>query len=200
MLPEKINVQTGARTQSYDIMNIGEARFPLGENLTRFSWSGTLPGAAKKDAPYLRGKWADPKEIQGLWSVWRARGIALRLMVTGTPVNHDVYLENYNVVYGGYAGDYNYTISFYHGKDIRVNVDSEANTQGDATEAAAQDSGRPEPPAPKTHIVARGDTLWRIAQKYLGDGKRYPEIHAINQPPLGADPNEIREGQVLTLP
>ncbi len=45
MNPEEITTTCGTRFQSYDIMNIGEIRIPLGENLSGFSWSGKLPGA-----------------------------------------------------------------------------------------------------------------------------------------------------------
>lgn len=31
------------------------------------------------------------------------------------------------------------------------------------------------------HIVAHGDTLWKIAEKYLGDGTRWPEIWELNK-------------------
>ena len=31
-----------------------------------------------------------------------------------------------------------------------------------------------------THTVKKGDTLWSIAKKYLGDGNRYKEIQRAN--------------------
>ena len=32
----------------------------------------------------------------------------------------------------------------------------------------------------RIHTVVKGDTLWDIAKKYLGDGSRYPEIKTLN--------------------
>ncbi len=32
----------------------------------------------------------------------------------------------------------------------------------------------------RIHTVVKGDSLWMIAQKYLGDGSRYPEIKKLN--------------------
>ncbi len=46
-----------------------------------------------------------------------------------------------------------------------------------------------------THTVVHGDTLWAIAEKYLGDGKRYEEIKRLNK----LSSNVIYSGQVLKV-
>lgn len=46
------------------------------------------------------------------------------------------------------------------------------------------------------HIVKSGDSLWKIAKEYLGDGSRYPEIKLLN----GLTSNVIYAGQKLKLP
>jgi nucleoid-associated protein YgaU len=58
----------------------------------------------------------------------------------------------------------------------------------------------PEAPAePVFHTVAKGDTLWKIAETTLGSGARYPEIFEANRPML-SDPDKIYPGQVLRIP
>lgn len=49
------------------------------------------------------------------------------------------------------------------------------------------------------HTVRSGDTLSKLAKKYLGDPMRYPEIFKANQPML-TDPDKIMVGQVLRIP
>ncbi len=49
------------------------------------------------------------------------------------------------------------------------------------------------------HTVKKGDTLSKLAAKYLGDAKRYPEIFKANQPML-TNPDQIDVGQVLRIP
>lgn len=64
-----------------------------------------------------------------------------------------------------------------------------------AAERKAATPGKP--PAARTYTVVRGDTLSKIAQRFLGSYKRYPEIARLNGI---RDPNRIRAGQVLRLP
>ena len=48
----------------------------------------------------------------------------------------------------------------------------------------------------RVHTVVKGDTLWDIAKKYLGDGSRYPEIKTLN----GLKSNVIYSGWKLKIP
>lgn len=50
-----------------------------------------------------------------------------------------------------------------------------------------------------TYRVEEGDSLWTIAEKYLGNGARYVEIHELNKG-LIKDINMIFIGQVLKIP
>lgn len=52
-------------------------------------------------------------------------------------------------------------------------------------------------PSGRSHTVKVGDTLWGIATKYLGAGKRYTEIAALNGI---KDPNRVPVGTVLKIP
>lgn len=52
---------------------------------------------------------------------------------------------------------------------------------------------------PTFHTVVKGDTLWAISKKALGDGNRYNEIFEANKPML-SHPDKIYPGQVLRIP
>ena len=47
-----------------------------------------------------------------------------------------------------------------------------------------------------TYTVQKGDTLWGLAEKWLGDGLRYPEIAEYN----GLKTNNLSVGQTLKIP
>ena len=52
-------------------------------------------------------------------------------------------------------------------------------------------------PTARTHTVRSGDTLWDIAVKYYGDGRKYTKIAQANNIP---NPNLINIGMELTIP
>ncbi|MCE8509481.1 peptidoglycan-binding protein LysM [Ruegeria pomeroyi] len=52
---------------------------------------------------------------------------------------------------------------------------------------------------PVFHTVAKGDTLWAVAEKTLGKGSRYNEIFEANRPML-SHPDKIYPGQMLRIP
>ena len=49
------------------------------------------------------------------------------------------------------------------------------------------------------HTVEKGDTLWAIAEKTMGNGSKYQAIFEANKPML-KDPDVIYPGQVLRIP
>lgn len=52
---------------------------------------------------------------------------------------------------------------------------------------------------PLFHEVKKGDTLWKISERALGNGARYTEIFEANRPML-SDPDKIYPGQMLRIP
>ncbi|WP_181407716.1 LysM peptidoglycan-binding domain-containing protein [Nocardioides sambongensis] len=67
--------------------------------------------------------------------------------------------------------------------------------------SAAPDTRPTRPTRPtQTYVVKRGDSLWRIAEQHLGNGRRYDEIVALNGQLLNGEPDFITPGTVLRLP
>lgn len=127
--PEAVKCKAETRFVSYNIINVGEVKLPDGEKLTKFSWNGRLPGASMRNMRIVSAAdWRSPKEIQGIFSRWRVSGKKLRLLVTGTTINHDVYLENYTVD-NKKLDSVEYSISFAVAKDIIVYTTTELNIE-----------------------------------------------------------------------
>lgn len=49
------------------------------------------------------------------------------------------------------------------------------------------------------YTVEAGDSLWKIAEKFYGDGSFWRKIYAENASVIGTDPNKIQVGMVLTI-
>ncbi len=206
--PEAVKCKSDSKFITYNIIDVGEVKLPNGEKLVKFSWSGRLPGASMRHMRMVSASdWRSPKEIQGIFSMWRRYGKKLRLLVTGTTINHDVYLDSYTVDNSKFD-TVEYSISFSVAKDIMVYTTTELNientTKKDTTtttnERAASSGGAASAPKNTTYTVKAGDTLWAIAKKFLGNGSRYPEIYDLNKAIIGPDPNLIHPGQVFAIP
>lgn len=180
-LPEEIEFNANSKLMaSYSILDAGEVRLPSGRNLRGFGWSSVFPGEGHSDLPFLRTEWQDPKTYQGILSRWLQEGTPLRLLITGTPVNHDVYLESYRVNYSGGHGDYYYSVSFIEKRDIIIKGTKTAES-GTTIIASTTKNATSASPTSNTYTIKSGDTLWSIAKKELGDGKKYSTLYSLNK-------------------
>ena len=80
-------------------------------------------------------------------------------------------------------------------------------TQDDITAEISVDTGRAAAATvggtagAQSYTVKAGDSLWRIAQNQLGDGKRYMEIFYANRDKMKDSPHTvIHPGDVLNVP
>ena len=71
------------------------------------------------------------------------------------------------------------------------------NVEGIA--AVDEEVSAPDAKEPVFHTVEKGDTLWAISSKHLGNGARYEEIFEANKPML-THPDRIYPGQMLRIP
>ncbi|MCC2548914.1 LysM peptidoglycan-binding domain-containing protein [Hymenobacter sp. BT175] len=67
---------------------------------------------------------------------------------------------------------------------------------GNKAGAAAQ----PAAAAGTSYTVVSGDSLSKIAKRHYGDASKWHQIYDANKATIGANPDHIEVGQVLTLP
>lgn len=51
----------------------------------------------------------------------------------------------------------------------------------------------------RTYEVQKGDSLWAIAERFYGDGTKWPKIHEANKDRID-NPDVIQPGWELTIP
>lgn len=175
-LPDKVYYDSqGTRMAQYEIIDVGDVNVPSGTNLEKISWESSFPGKGHKDLPFIRGTWQEPKNIQSLLESWRTKGTPLRIIMTGTPINHDVYLSSFVGEYESGYGDYKYQVEFIRRRDIKVTSTKVSVTREAPSTASSGSTGG------KTHTVKSGDTLWALAQKYYGSGAKHGTIYNANK-------------------
>ncbi len=115
--------------------------------------------------------------------------------------NMDVILEDYKVSDDVKEGrDLAVSISMKEYRYYGTRTMNFLLREDKAVLTASSESERPVVlPEVKSYTVAKGDSLWAISKKLLGDGSRWPEIHALNKDKV-SNPNRIYPGQVLTIP
>lgn len=71
----------------------------------------------------------------------------------------------------------------------------------DITCDLAVDESLAPPPAPeRVYTVVKGDSLWKIAQEFYGNGALYPKIIAANPDRLKDEKSVIHPGDELVIP
>lgn len=193
-LPEEIKFNMKTRFVSYDIMDLGEVKGPHGKELCGVSWNGTLPGTARGSQPWIvSGSTRDPEQCKSILDGWRRNGRRLRLMITGTSINIDVFLEKADFSYKEGFGDIEYSVSWIEAKEVII------TSKAGAAPSASNTTSRPTAEQSKTYTVKKGDCLWHIAKAFYGNGSDYRTIYNANKDII-KNPNLIYPGQVLKIP
>lgn len=96
------------------------------------------------------------------------------------------------------------------GMTIKLPAPEEAKTSSGT--ATASTSAQPQPPAAsptrtvpavppaRAYTVKAGEGWFSLAQKFLGDANRWPELYELNKERVPADINLLRAGTVIELP
>lgn len=116
---------------------------------------------------------------------------------TAFSTNLNVTLEDYEIVEDADNGfDVTFKVNLKQYRDYATqNLEIKQNSDGKLTatkQTTRQTTKEPE----KTYTVQKGDTLWNIAKKQLGDGSKYKELAALNNI---SNPNFLSVGQVLKI-
>jgi Uncharacterized protein containing LysM domain len=196
MLPAEIDFKATADFLSYSVMDLGQVKIPNGCELSTVSWQAIFPGKNIKNQPYVCGTWQQPDNLVKLFDKYKANGTPLQLVATDSPINMPVYISEFDVTLKASYG-WDYSIEFVQRKSIQIAVMS-----GNASSSGTTDKSKSKAPARvskkmTTYTVKKGDSLWKIAEKYLGSGARYTDICVANKIKSNTT---IHPGQILIIP
>ena len=116
IVPDEVNVSSGANTIPLNIIKNGEARIPRGEKATGYSWDGLLPGKSMKGAAFInteKDNWQSATDLIKILEKWKKKGTPLKF-ICGKFINADVFIENFNRRYYGLNHcEYSITLTKY---------------------------------------------------------------------------------------
>lgn len=201
--PAEIKTKTGNRNKTVYILNFGEMNLAKKPGLREITFTALLPGR-QYSFVQTEGGFREPEYFLNCFQEYKAAAkpvqlILFRRLADGTQLfcgNLDVLLEDYTVTEkGGEQGDFWVEMRWKEwkaAKSIRYSVKSENG--GNVLLEQGQERQAKTPAA--SYTVKKGDCLWSIAKRELGDGTKYKEIAQKNGI---SDPNKIYPGQVLRL-
>ena len=125
---------------------------------------------------------------------WKDSGKPIRVIVTGTPINYAMTIENltYSEVDG--TGDVYFSLELKEYKFITTT--GQTTTMKSKTTLTTPPTIREVKSPSNSYSVRKGDTLWLIAKKVTGDGSNYI---AIAQKNGITDPSKLSVGQRLVI-
>lgn len=201
--PAEIEMKTGNRNKAVYILNFGEMNLAKKPGLQEIRFTALLPGRRYSFVQTEDG-FHEPEYFLNCFKEYKATAkpvqlILFRRLADGTQLfcgNMDVLLEDYTVTEkGGEQGDFWVEMCWKEwktAKSIRYSVKG----QNGGNVLVEQGKERQAKTPAVTYTVKKGDCLWNIAKKQLGDGAKYKEIAQKNGI---SDPNRIYPGQVLKL-
>lgn len=125
---------------------------------------------------------------------WMDNKKVLLLQVTTTNINKQVTVRSFEwKEVGGAVGDIEYTLELKEYSPIAYSKITASKPKPAKRPPVANKT------KPKTYTVKKGDNLWNIAKKHLGDSNKWRQIYDKNKGVIGRNPNLIYPGQKLVL-
>lgn len=211
--PAEMRTKINGRNETIVLMNDGEVNVIKKPGLTDIEFEVLLPNVKYPFAVYTDGFKPATHYLEKLEKLKVSdkpfQFIVNRMMPNGNllfDTNMTVSIEDYEInesAENGFDVMVNIQLKQYKAygnkrivtkpPTIASNASSAPTAQKAVVEQIRPTTGKE---TPKSHTVVKGDTLWAIAKKELGDGSKYTELAKLNNI---SNPNLIKAGQVIKL-
>lgn len=194
LLPESLTLTQQAAHQRVTLWDLGEVTQLRSPGQLTLSFSGFFPG----ESSFPGGTLSAAEAARQLREMMTTHAAQL-FVVAGVPFPLSMQMTVEELTLTQQAGDedgihYALTLREYRTPTFTTIVTTTGSGSGGTAALPQRPDSRP---AETRYTVVKGDSLWAIARRSLGDGSRYPEIARLNQIP---NSNLIYPGQVLRLP
>lgn len=176
VLPASFNISEAQNNVVVNITSLGDANLPGKRALRELTLSSFFPNqdygflvCERKKDPYDYISWLRER---------KRKGTIMRIIITGAHINFTCLIEKLEYGEDDASGDVNYTIEL---KEYRELESSESKSSNSGSSSGTKSSGRVSKSKPKTYTVKKGDTLKKIAKKYLGSASKSKSLYKKNK-------------------
>ena len=190
VLPSTVEAGSTSNNTTIDINGRGEVMLLGNEDLRTMTIESFFPN---QDYTFVE-QFLKPWDFVSKILDWKASKKPIRLIVTGTVLNTEMGIENFNYGEMDGSGDVYYTLDLKDYRRLKVRTIAKVTKK--------EELKRPVPPKPKqkTYVVKKGDNLWNISKSFYGNGNQWRKIYNANKKVIGSNPNLIYPKQRYVIP
>ena len=181
VMPSEFERVIDANYETNNIIGLGDVATFAGNGLAQLSLSSFFPNHEYSFNAYSNVP--KPYDLAHIFKEWKNKGVVVRVILTGTDINQEMYITNYSYGEKDGTGDVYYSMDLLEYRPITIPTITE-NTSNNTQNTSRPTENNPNnanTSTQKTHKVKKGDCLWDIAQKYYGKGSLYPKIKEANK-------------------
>ena len=176
--PEEVNKAMSGSGEEYKINRLGSINIPKDVQLQVFKVESFFPA---HDAHYVEGPLLRPQAYIDYIERWQKEKKVVRyIYVDGSfSINKLTTIEDFSVAERFGTEDVYFTLTLKEYQPFGPKKMKVVTSPSTGKIAAIKKTAPPRQntkPAVKTYALVKGDSLWKVAQKFLGNGTRYPEI------------------------
>lgn len=182
--PAEIEIKDGLDSKTYNISKLGEINMVKGGKLKEISFESFFPWnqypfvvtdkilSPQKYVNYIN-KWMESK--QPIHFIFVGRSLTINILAT---------IESFTTKeVSGAIGDIEYSISLkkyrpFAAKKVKIKTSSKGKKKTTKKQKRSDTKQ-----SPKTYTLVKGDSLWKVAKKFLGNPLRWTEIQKLNKIP-----------------
>lgn len=205
--PETLAVERDGDGDDFTISKTGAVNVPKPAKLKTFSIESFFPAMPTH---YSDTEFAEPSSYISKIEKWQDDEEVLRfIFVNGSfEINELVTIQKFTYSQSFGTEDVDFKLDFkkyvpFEPKKMKVvKPPSSAPASKSNTNQVVKQTAPPretEKPKPQTYSLVKGDSLWKVAQKYTGNGNNYGELQKLN----GIKDSDLRRlpiGLTLKIP
>ena len=199
--PEEIKKTQKLSIEKYQVLKSGQVSVPKFPELWTYEYSCELP---HQEVHYMEsGSRADPdRYIRAITKAQRKKKPVQLIYSNGETDDESVkvLIESCTITEkAGEEGDKYLSLSFVQYKTPSKKYVAVVTPAATVAQPQTPQPANPAVEQGKTYTVQKGDTLWKIAKQFYGNGSRYPKIVSANSDKI-KNPNLIYPGQTFSIP